>query len=137
VRVTAESKGNPLVLDNDRGIAVSSAISKIYYTAIMRRLDRWAEDLNLRAVGQACCRHGRGSSDNAFVLQHMIDKYHCSSRPLYAAFIDFRKAYDCIDRQELWESLRCYGNMHHVSYATPCSMVGTVCMHVSHHDRHS
>jgi hypothetical protein len=65
----------------------------------MRRLDRWAEDLNLRAAGQAGFRHGRGTADNAFNLQHIIDKYHCSRRPLYEAFTDFRKVYYCIDKQ--------------------------------------
>jgi hypothetical protein len=34
----------------------------------MRRLDRWADDLNLRAAGQAGFRHGRGTPDNAFIV---------------------------------------------------------------------
>jgi hypothetical protein len=31
------------MMDDYRGIAVSSAISKLYWILIMRRLDRWAK----------------------------------------------------------------------------------------------
>ena len=64
----------------------------------------------LRAAGQADLRHGRGGSDDAFVLTAMYDKYKAMGRPVYtAAFIDFRKAYDSISRNILWESLRSMG----------------------------
>ena len=91
-------KGNPDIQDDYRGIAVGGAISKLYSMVMLQRMDQWAEQNNHRARGQAGFRHGRGTPDNAFVLQHIIEKYRDVNQPVYAAFIDFRKAYDCICR---------------------------------------
>jgi len=102
-------KGSASKLDDHRGIAVGSALSKLYSMILLKRLDKWAEQQGQRAKGQAGFRNGRGTLDNAFVLNHLIEKYRVNKKPLYAAFIDFRKAYDCIDRNLLWESLRGMG----------------------------
>ena len=104
-------KGNPDIQDDYRGIAVGGAISKLYSMVMLQRMDQWAEQNNHRARGQAGFRHGRGTPDNAFVLQHIIEKYRDVNQPVYAAFIDFRKAYDCICRPLLWECMRSLG-MH-------------------------
>jgi hypothetical protein len=102
-------KGNPELPDDHRGIAVSTCLSKLYSLVINNRMDKWAEGGGLRAAGQAGFRHGRGGSDDAFVLTAMYDKYKAMGRPVYTAFIDFRKAYDSIFRNILWESLRSMG----------------------------
>lgn len=102
-------KGNPESQDDYRGIAVGSAISKLFSIVLLQRLDKWAEDNNLRAAGQAGFRAERGTPDNAFVLNHVLEKYRSLKKPVYAAFIDFRKAYDCIDRDVLWQSLQSLG----------------------------
>ena len=101
-------KGRADVRDDYRGIAVSSALSKVFSMLIMRRMDSWAESNGVRAQGQAGFRMGRSTIDNAFVLNHIIDKFVASRphpKPLYTAFIDFQKAYDRIDRDLLW---RCF-----------------------------
>ena len=65
--------------------------------------------LSSRACGQAGFRKGRGTNDNAFILTHVIDKYAHQKQPLYIAFIDFRKAYDSVDRNVLWAALAEHG----------------------------
>ena len=102
-------KGNPTCRDDYRGIAVSGALSKLYSLVLLNRLDPWAEAAGVRAVGQSGFRQGRGAMDNAIVLQHLCEKYKGAGLPLYAAFIDFRKAYDCVDRNLLWHALRQLG----------------------------
>jgi hypothetical protein len=107
-------KGSLENQDDYRGIAVGSALSKLYSMVMLQRMDVWAECNNLRARGQAGFRHGRGTPDNAFVLQHIVEKYRDygkTGKPVYAAFIDFRKAYDCINRSLLWECMSSLG-MH-------------------------
>ena len=102
-------KGSASKLDDHRGIAVGSALAKLYSIILLRRLNKWAEENGMRAKGQAGFRNGRGTIDNAFVLNHLVEKYRIQKKPLYAAFIDFRKAYDSIDRSRLWDCLRGMG----------------------------
>jgi len=102
-------KGNPDKQDDYRGIAVGQSISKLFSLTLLRRLDQWAEKQGHRARGQAGFRAGRGTGDNAFILSHIIDKYTHKRKPIYVAFIDFRKAYDCVDRSVLWEALESLG----------------------------
>ena len=102
-------KGKVTCKDDYRGIAVGSALSKLYSLILLRRLDKWAEDNGMRAKGQAGFRHLRGTGDNAFILQHLIEKYSSLKRPVYTAFIDFKKAYDSVDRELLWKCLESMG----------------------------
>ena len=98
-------KGDASNKDDYRGIAVGSSISKKFSVSPLNRLDRWAEDNGLRAVGQSGFRLKRGTADASFILNHLVDKYHNSKKPLYAAFVDFKKAYDWVNRDLLWECL--------------------------------
>jgi hypothetical protein len=100
-----KSKGDKDNKDDYRGIVVGKALAKLYSMVMLQRLDTWAEHGGLRAKGQAGFRHGRGTPDNAFVLNHIVEKYRCKKKPIYAVFIDFRKAYDCVDRGLLWKAL--------------------------------
>lgn len=102
-------KGNPSTMDDYRGITVGKAISKLYSLVIMKRLDTWAETSGFRAAGQAGFREEKGTADNIFILSHLVEKYRAQHRPIYAVFIDFRKAYDCIDRNVLWDCLKQMG----------------------------
>jgi hypothetical protein len=102
-------KGNLDERDNYRGITVGGALAKLYSLVLLHRLDDLAERGGHRAAGQAGFRKGRGTPDNAFILQHIIEKRSNERKPLYTAFIDFRKAYDCVHRQLLWECLKSIG----------------------------
>jgi hypothetical protein len=107
-------KGDIHNKDDYRGITVGQALSKLYSMVLLNRLDCWAEDNGMRARGQAGFRRDRGTPDNAFILNHVIERYrsrkeHEGKREVYTAFIDFRKAYDSVDRSLLWECLRSLG----------------------------
>ena len=102
-------KGDPNKMDDYRGISVSNSLAKLYSLVMLDRLDAWAEHYGFRAQGQAGFRHGRGTQDNSFVLHHIIEKCAAEKKAVYVAFIDFRKAYDLIDRNLLWDCLRSMG----------------------------
>jgi len=102
-------KANHSSCDGFRGIAVGPALGKIYSMLLMCRMDAWAERHCLRANGQAGFRVGRSTVDNVFVLRHVISTYKAQNKPVYAAFIDFKKAYDCVDRDLLWKCLEHLG----------------------------
>ena len=102
-------KGSIHDKDDYRGIAVSNSIGKIFSLCMLHRLDDWAEEFNLRASGQYGFRKGRGTADATFVLNHLIDQYRESGKPLFVAFVDFKKAYDWVNRDLLWDCLEKLG----------------------------
>ncbi len=102
-------KGNPLCMDDHRPIVVGPALGKLFSIVLMRRLDTWAEDAQLRATTQFGFRQWQGTDEGSFLLKHVIDSYRTLQKPVYAAFVDLRKAYDSIDRELLWNVLRSLG----------------------------
>ena len=122
-------KGDPSRLDDYRGIAVSPALSKIYSVVLLNRLNPWAEKAGVRAAGQAGFREGRGTMDNAFVLQHICERYAGAGLPLYGVFIDFRKAYDRVVRELMWGALQSLG-VHGRMLAALQAMYAQVSMQV-------
>jgi hypothetical protein len=102
-------KGNPNLMDDYRGITVGMAISKLYALVIMMRIDAWAEQHAFRAEGQFGFRHGRGTAEAILCMRHAIETSSVRCKPLYAAFIDFKKAYDKIDRKLLWACMHSLG----------------------------
>lgn len=108
-------KGDMNNMDNYRAIAVGSAISKVFAQVILGRLDRWAEDGEWRAKSQFGFRKGMGTAEAVFVLRHLVDKAENNKKPLFAAFIDFKKAYDSVPRDLLWRCLQKMGVHGHMS----------------------
>lgn len=104
-----KSKGDIQNQDDYRGIAVGTALSKLYSTVMLMRADAWAEREGKRARGQAGFRYDRGTSDNVFIVQHVLELAKSRRKTTYAAFIDFRKAYDSINRDLLWKALASMG----------------------------
>ncbi len=100
-----KSKGSVYDKDNYRGIAVSNSMGKIFSLSMLHRLDEWAEEFKLRAAGQYGFRSGRGTADASFILNHILDRYRDTRKALYVAFVDFKKAYDWVNRDLLWDCL--------------------------------
>ena len=76
---------------------------------LLYRLDDWAEKYGVRAKGQFGVRKGRGTKDATLVLQHVEETYGQNRSPVYTAFVDFKKAYDSVDRGVLWHCLEQLG----------------------------
>jgi hypothetical protein len=94
--------------DNYRGISLLSSLGKVFTTVLNSRLTKWSEANDVISEAQAGFRKGRSTVDHIFTLSAMIQKQLSSKAPnnkLYAAFIDFRKAYDSINRTLLWNSV--------------------------------
>jgi hypothetical protein len=109
VVVPVPKKGDLSSMDSYRGITVGSAISKVYALVILARLDAWAEKQQFRAATQFGFRKGMSTIDAIFTMRHTIELYEQQHKPVFAAFIDFRKAYDRVDRNLLWKCLQNLG----------------------------
>ncbi len=99
------SLGDENDFDNYRGIAVGNLLGKLYSMIIDARLSQWSEKLNLRAEGQAGFRKGYRTTDQLFLLRHVLTQYKLAASKVYCCFVDFRKAYDSIRRDFLLQRL--------------------------------
>ena len=55
---------------------------------------------------QAGFRKGRGTRDQIAKIHWIIEKAREFQRNIYFCFIDYDKAFDCVDHNKLWKNLR-------------------------------
>ena len=55
---------------------------------------------------QACFRKGRGTRDQIANTLWIMDKAREFQNNIYFCFIDYAKAFDCVDNNKLWKILR-------------------------------
>ena len=55
---------------------------------------------------QAGFRKGRGTRDQIANIHWLIEKAREFQRNIYFCFIDYAKAFDCMDHNKLWKILR-------------------------------
>ena len=101
-------KGDVTKCDNYRGISLLSVVSKIFTAIINKRLYRWAEENSKISEEQAGFRKSYSTTDHIYTLYTMVNSCLFGSRrsKLYVAFIDYRKAFDTVRRETLWQILK-------------------------------
>ena len=57
-------------------------------------------------VVQAGFRQGRGTRDHIFNLRMIIHKCREFNQPLFTCFVDYTKAFDSVEHQQLWTVMR-------------------------------
>ena len=55
---------------------------------------------------QAGFRKGRGTRDQIANINWIIEKARAFQRNIYFSFIDYAKAFDCVDHKKLWKIVR-------------------------------
>ena len=55
---------------------------------------------------QAGFRKGRGTRDQIANIYYTIEKAREFQKNIYFCFIDYAKAFDCVDHNKLWEILK-------------------------------
>jgi len=88
-------------VNNYRGITLISCFAKIFTGIINKRLADWAENNTVISDAQFGFRKGRSTVDAIFVLNVIISKFINTNCRLACAFIDFKKAFDCVYRNGL------------------------------------
>ena len=100
-----KNKGSINNPDNYRGITLLCCIGKLFTSCIYYRLSMFFENRVVIGEEQAGFREGYSTYDHTFVLSFIIDFYKQLGVPLYCAFIDYKKAFDLIERAALWQKL--------------------------------
>ena len=92
-------------VNNYRRITVQPAISKIIDTMINNRLVFLTDALNKDDIYNGGFKKGSSTTDNMFVLLSVIQRQKVLGKPLYIAFIDYRRAFDSVNRTLLFYKL--------------------------------
>ena len=85
-------------------VALISHASKVMLKILQARLQQYV-NCELPDV-QAGFRKGRGTRDQIANIHWIIGKAREFQRNIYFCFIDYAKAFDCVDHNKLWKILK-------------------------------
>lgn len=90
---------------NYRGISLVSNLGKLFTSILNLRLLTWASSNNVLTDAQFGFRNGYSTVDAIFCVYSVIQNILCKGKRLYCCFVDYKKAFDSIDRMCLWYKL--------------------------------
>jgi len=97
--------GDALQFENYRGITMGLVLAKVFAMILEARLSSWAEERGLRARGHASFRKDLRTIDNLYILRTLIEQSTHKRKKMYCCFMDFRKAFDTVLHDLLWQVL--------------------------------
>ena len=107
------SKNNPKECSNYLTIVLISHASKVMLKIFQARLQQYVNQ-ELPDV-QAEFRKGRGTRDQIANIHWIIEKAREFQKNIYFCFIDYAKAFDCVDHNKLWKILKEMGIPDHLT----------------------
>lgn len=106
VIIPLHKKGSKDSASNYRGITLLNTSYKIYATILQGKLMKQIEEKNILPETQAGFRKQRSGIDNIFILNHAIDaEISEKGGAVYCFFVDFKAAFDLINREKLWKKM--------------------------------
>ena len=106
-------KGNAKECSNYHTNALISHASKVMPKILQARLQQYM-NRELPDV-QAGFRKGRGTRDQIANISWIIEKAREFQKNIYFCFIDYAKAFDCVDHNKLWKILQEMGIPDHLT----------------------
>ena len=104
VFILIPKKGNAKECSNYHTIALISHTSKVMLKILQARLQQYVNH-DLPDV-QAGFRKGRGTRNQITNIRWIIKKAREFQKNIYFCFIDYTKAFDCVDHNKLWKILK-------------------------------
>ena len=104
VFIPTPKKGSAKEYSNYHTISLIWHTSKVMLKILQARLQQYMNH-ELPDV-QASFRKGRGTRDQIANIRWIIEKAREFQKNIYFCFIDYAKAFDCVDHNKLWYILR-------------------------------
>ena len=101
VFIPIPKKGNAKKCSNYHTVALISHASKVMLKILQARLQQYV-NCELPDV-QAGFRKARGTRDQIVNIHWIIEKARKFQKNIYFCFIDYAKAFDCVDHNKLWK----------------------------------
>lgn len=99
-------KGDCANPENYRGITLANSILKIFTAIINNRIENYVEINYILPEEQNGFRKRRGCRDNIYILNSLVNQQlRLPKSKLFTIFIDYKRAFDSIDRNILWQKL--------------------------------
>ena len=111
--IPVPKKGNERECSNYRTIALISHASKVMLKILRARLQQYVN--HELADVQAGFRKRRGTRDQIANIRWVIEKAREFQKNIYFCFIDYAKAFDCVDHNQLWKILQEMGIPDHLT----------------------
>ena len=103
VFIPIPKKGNAKECSNYCTIAHISHATKVMINILQQYMNHELPD------AQPGCRKGRGARDQIVNIHWIIEKAREFQKNIYVCFIDYAKAFDCVDHKKLWKILKRHG----------------------------
>ena len=114
VFIPIPKKGNAKECSNYCTISLISYASKVMYKILQARLQQYV-NCELLDV-QAGFRKGRRTRDQIANTHWIFKKVREFQKNIYFCFIDYGKAFDCVDHNKLWKILKVMGIPDHLTF---------------------
>ena len=115
-------KGNARECSDYHTIALISRASKVMLKILQARLQQYMNQ-EIPDV-QAGFRKGRGTRDQIANTRWIMEKAREFQENIYFCFIDYAKAFDCVDHNKLWKILREMGISDYLACLFSHSCIG-------------
>jgi hypothetical protein len=114
--VPSHKKGDKTDCSNYRGISLLSTWYKIWSNILLARLTPHADEI----IGDHQCwfRRNRSTTDQIFYIRQILEKKWEFHGTVHQLFIDFKKAYDSVRREVLYNIL--------IEFGIPRKLVGQI-----------
>ncbi|KAG1671258.1 Protein transport protein Sec31A [Nymphon striatum] len=108
-------KGNVCDPSNYRPINLLSCLYKLYSRILTKRLSQWCDIHNILSNFQYGFRTGLGTQDALFNITTLIQQsiYKNPNSTIFSTFIDFKMAFDRVNRDILFKKLQLMGISKH------------------------
>ena len=105
-------KGDEQTCGNNRTIALISHCSKIILKIIAERMKlKLNGEINIEQAG---FRPGRGTRNQLLNLKMVIEKNREFEKDVFLCFIDYKKAFDTVSHNIMWEAMHEMGFSNHI-----------------------
>ena len=112
-KVSFHSNPNAKECSNYHTIALISHASKVMLKILQARLQQYV-NCELPDI-QVGFRKGRGTRDQIANIHWIMEKAREFQKNIYFCFIDYAKAFDCVDHNILWKILKEMGIPDHLT----------------------
>ena len=115
VFISIPKKGNAKECSNYCTVALISHTSKVMLKILQARLQHYVK-LELPEAQAGFRKGNRGTRDQVVSILCITEKRReCQKKSIYFCFIDYTKAFDCVDCKTLWKILKEMGIPDHVT----------------------
>jgi hypothetical protein len=86
-------------------IMINLILAKLYGIILEKKISRWLEIHGKRDKGQVRFRRYHSTVDHLVTFRIIVEEFQNTKTNLFCCFVDFRKAFDMVPRENLWNKL--------------------------------